>query len=755
MIKEIIKRDGSKETFQPIKLNRWAEWASNEVKEFVDWSHIVTQTAGSLEATVTSDALQMQLIKKCVDQGTWSYGLMAGSLYGALLQKRIFGSTIPTLKELHLKLIGLGLLDPAVHTQYTDEELDTLNAVLDHRADYHTPFSALQQINEKYTLRDRNIDTVYETQQFVCMRIAMGLGLVMPEENKIERVIEWYHAFKDMEISLATPLRLNIGTPLKAYASCCVYLVGDNAESLAIGDHIAYTMTVRSAGVGCLINSRSLGDKVRNGTIRHQGKLPYFKSLAGAVTANLQNGRGGACTTYFSCFDPEIKTVIKLKNPMAVESKKNRVLDYGIIVNTFFAKKAARNEDIFLFNVFTAPALNAAFYKGDTKEFERLYLELEQNPSFEKTYVSAREILLDSINESLETGSQYIFWIDTVNHHTPFKDTIYNSNLCLEIALPTKEYNSMPDLYSTEDHGRGEIALCTLAAINVFKVNTYKAYSKAMRLAIEALDATIMTTEYPFPHLEVTAKGRMSLGMGMIGLAHHLAHLGLSYTTVAGKQEIHRLAELHMYTAIEQSLALSKIKGLCPYSDKTKWADGWLPIDTYNRNVDKIADFELLMDWEDLRKRVVANGGIRNSSLIAYMPSESSSKATGETNAVYPIRDYRLSKSDNSNVVKWTAPDGDRLKGKYDIVWDVPTKDLIEVYAILQKFTDQTISADLFKDLIGDEVMGTKEMLDTFFLMTKLGLKSRYYQHTRTTKGGHLVVETESALKCTSGACVI
>lgn len=735
MIERVIKRDGRVVDFSPGSLNKWGEWASRTLGGRVDWSSVVLETVSTLPTECTSEMLQERLIKTCLDYDTWSYNRMAGRLYAALIHKKLYGDKFPTVKNLHEKLVSLGLMEKL---DYTDEDYQYAEQIINHRLDFKSAHYELHQVRTKYSLQNRVTGEEFESQQFVYMRMAMALAEDQPKERRLIDMAKWYKHFSEKRINAPTPNYVNLGTPLRGYASCCIYQSNDTAPSLAIGDHIAYTMTYMSAGIGSHINTRSLNDPVRGGVIKHQGKLNYYRALVGAIKANLQNGRGGACTTSVSIFDPEIETIIRLKNPMSTEDKKIRGLDYSIGVNKFFARKAAKNEDVFLYNSYTAPDLYAAFYSSDVELFAELYEKYEKDENFKKTYVNARDLLLTTLNESYETGRIYLHWLDEINHHTPFKETIYCSNLCQEILEVQKGYESMLDLYSTEDHGRGEVAMCSLGAIVQPNIESDEQYEEVAYYTLLMIDKCIHKAHYPLPHVGVTAKARMNAGVGMIGVAHHLAKAHLLYTSDSGKKEIHRLAERHYYYCLKASLQLGKELGNAKWMYKTKWPDGWLPIDTYNKNVDSISDFSLSYDWEDLRQQIIANKGIRNTVLTAMMPTESSASSSGTTNCIYPVRDLTLIKTDNNRVNYWAAPEGDKLGRWYQLAWDIPTKDLIDVYAIVQKFNDQGISADLYRRIIGSDVVTSTEMLQDFFYMTKMGMKTRYYVNSKTSNGTDL-----------------
>lgn len=790
MIKNIVKRDGRIEPYIPSKLNGWGRWAAANLGNKVDWSSIVIQAVSSMPGTVQTADLQEKLIQNCLDKGTWSYYLMAGRLYASHLHKTIHGSDIPTVQALHERMIADQVM---VRMDYDQADYEQAESFINHELDYDTPHFSLHYIRKKYSLQNRVTRQEYETQQFVYMRMAMALAEKEAKAQRMDLVRRFYTEFAAKRISAPTPNYVNLGTKLRGFASCCLYVVDDNEASLAIGDHIAYRMTAASAGIGSHLITRSKGDPVRGGLIQHQGKLPYLASLGKAVHANMQAGRGGACTTYYSGFDPEAEVIAHLRNPRSTEDRKNRDLHYALVTNKFFAEKVARNEEAFSFNVRTAPTLTRLFFSPDTAAFKREYERLEKDPSFKKEYFKPRDLILTSLNEALETGVAYLASIDEMNRHTPFKETIHSSNLCLEISEPNWPYQDMVDLYSDHEvgyvtveladassktfnynerltlsvpgsmlprtvyageiqvgdtilsegvsqqvvriaelHKEPEIALCSLGATAYDSIdeNDDEAYQEAMYLSLKMIDYCINNSHYVLPHVAVTAKARMNAGIGLMGVAAHMAKKGLKYDSKEGREELHRVAERHMYHAIRASLRISKERGLPRWMHKTKWPDGWLPIDTYNRNVDELGDFEYRYDWEALRAEIIQNGGIGHSCLVAYMPGESSSKALGKPNSIYPVRDTTLNKTDGSVTIRWAAPNSDDPAWKYQSAWDISEVDMIKAYAVFQKFTDQAISADLWRRIKDDDLIGSKELLSHYFAMVKYGMKTRYYYNS-------------------------
>lgn len=731
MIERIIKRDGSIEDFTPSKLNRWAEWATQTLGNKVDWTSVVLEAVSNLPKECTSEFLQSQLIKTCLDFDTWSYNRMAGRLYAAQIHKNLFNNDMPSVKELHRKLQTLGFME---YLDYSDEEYEHVNKIINHKQDFKYAYYQIHVDLTKYAIADRVNRIYYESPQYMYMRMAMALSVDQPKERRMHDVEKFYEHLSNNRINAPTPNHVNLGTPLRGYASCCLYNVADDVVSIAAGNLIAYTMTYMSAGIGAYLETRSIKDPVRGGAIEHLGKLPYYRNLVASVKANTQNGRGGACTTHFNIFDPEVETLLRLKNPMSTEDKKIRGMDYSWGGNVLFARKVAKNEEIFLFNTYTAPDLYRAMYKGDQSEFESLYEKYEKDDSFKKVYVNARDLLITASNEWYETGRLYEHNIKEINTHTPFKEPIFSSNLCQEIALPTKPYYSIADLYKTNHHN-GEVALCSLGGIVVSNIESDEQYEEVAYYTLLMIDKCIHLSHYELPHIGYTAKNRLNAGVGILGLAHLMAKNHKLYTSEEGKQFIHEVAERHYYHLLKASLKLGKELGNAPWIDKTKWPEGWLPIDTYNKNVDTIAQFEYKYDWEELRQQIIENRGIRNSVLVAHMPTETSANAAGTTNGLYPIRELTLIKTDNNRVNYWAAPEGDKLAKWYQIAWDIPAKDMTDLYAIVQKFTDQGISADYYEKLLKDSVVTSTKMISDYLYRVKMGTKTKYYMNQKTSEG--------------------
>lgn len=766
MIERIIKRNGEVEDFSPRKLNGWGEWAAKTLGGDVDWSEVVLHVASTCGAEITSVELQDAFINYCLTKRSFAYNRMAGRLYVAKLYKELYKDNIPTVKEVFNNLVSVGLMSESFFNSYSNEDYVELEKIINHKQDFNYAHYQIEQAMEKYSLRDRASGKYYESPQFGMIRVAMEMG--KNRENRLERIKRHYKQYSSDILNVPSPYYMNSGTDRLGLASCCVHDSEDGVPSLATGNHISYMMTVNSAGQGSKIRTRTVNDPVRGGSIPHQGKKPYYRAEVAMINANLQNGRGGAETQSFDVLDPEIEEILVLKNPMTPSARQIRGLDYAMCFTKSFAEKAAKNEDWTLFSYHDCKDLYDAMTLTDGT-FETLYEKHLKEGKGRKT-VKARDLLRKSLTEAVGVGRIYQTNLWEMNHHTPFKESINLSNLCQEIALKTSSYNSVDELYYYQeykkalkdnahptvleylrvrnDEVKGEVAVCSLAGINVGKIKGKVGtaewdaeYAEAAYIALDMIYTGITESQYPLPHIEYTAKKRMSAGVGIVDLAHLLAKYKLTYDSQEGRDLIHKVAESHYYHLLNASLKLSKEFGNAEWMDKTKWVDGWLPIDTYNKHVDEVVTVGLQYDWEGLRKRIIENGGHAFSVLVAHMPAESSSIKSGSTNGVYPIRDLDLNKTNDTNAIKYVVPESDKLGKYYQNAYDISVEDMAKVYGIIQKWTDQAISADQWFKAQGSDKISSTELMKGWFSWVYYGVKTRYYVNTLTAKGVDLNVD--------------
>lgn len=446
MIKEFIKRDGRIVPFQASKALGWGEWGARGFKKYIDWQSIVVTTVAQMPERCHAKDFNDGLIQNALNEDTWAGQLMAGRIYAAQIHKEVFGGKKRRpLKEVHTAMIDAGVM---VRLDYTEEEYDEIEKWVDHERDFHCAHYQLKQGRDKYAMRNRITGKVYETRQHALARVAMVMCEPHEKTTRMARLKSIYEDLYSERLSAPTPNHNNFGTGHNGFFSCCLFTCDDSKESIAASSHIAEVMTYMSAGLGENMMVRSLGDPIRSGSIVHSGKIPYYAKQTGIVKSNKQGSRGGSLNEFFSAYDPEVVDIMVLKNPRTPINKRNRSIDYTMMLNSWLLAKSAADEKIFLFNCYTAPDLYRALYGKDLDQFIELYQKYEQDSSFKKKWVSARQLVVNARSEGFETGRFYMLLIDEVNYHTPHRDPILSSNLCVEITQPTAPYGHAIELYS-------------------------------------------------------------------------------------------------------------------------------------------------------------------------------------------------------------------------------------------------------------------------------------------------------------------
>lgn len=738
MITKVIKSDGSEVVFDPERLNKAAIFGDDGNG---NWSHIALDAYKRLYDGCTTKEVNQAIIDACISRKDEAHARMAGRVLVGQIYKEAFGgfTKIPSLPNFYHRMVDSGHWEDM---KYTGLELTALEAVIDHSKDLSYGYAVLKQFRDKYGIKDAVNDILFESPQMMFMGMAMAVMKNMPKARRVKDVTKLYTYLSDLKINAPTPYLNGLRTGKTGYASCCVIKADDTAKSIGVAREVAYTMTVNQAGIGYYLASRSIGDGVRGNTIKHMGKLPYYRGIDAGVKENRQQSRGGSATVSFLALDPQIDELIRLRNPMTVTSKRINTMDYSVGINKSFVNRVAKNLDWMLVSYKDAPQLHDGMFTMTMEEFDSEVDKIAKDASIPKTWIKARDLAIEIITQRTETGRLYVYWTDEMNRHTPFKEIIYSSNLCCEISLPTKGYSDMRNLfkYDAED---GEVALCFLASLVAGRVKQEE-YEDVAYYTVLMIDNVMDIMTYPYENMESTVKKRRSIGVGITNVAHYIATHRVPYGSPESKQLVHDLAELHSYSLHKASLRLAKERGVCEWIGKTKYPSGWLPIDTYNKAIDSVVkDPTLKQDWESLRKEIIDFGGIRNSVLEAYMPNESSSLATNTTNGIYPVRDHVIFKKSPQGQVLFIVPDYEELKDYYTSAWDTPTNDMIDIYALFQKFTGQAISADLYLDYTKqkDGKISMKEQLGYLIKATKVGMKTWYYLNSKVGAGDSLTAE--------------
>ena len=752
---KVTKRDGRLEDINLDKIHRVVTWAAEGLQN-VSVSQVELKSHIQFYNGIRTDDIHETIIKAAADlisQDTPDYQYLAARLAIFHLRKIAYGEFEPPHLYDHVKkLTEAGKYDRHIIADYSREEFDELNAYIDHSRDMTFSYAAVKQLEGKYLVQNRVTRQIYETPQFLYILVAMCLFSKYPKKTRLDYVKRFYDAVSTFKVSLPTPIMSGVRTPTRQFSSCVLIECDDSLDSINATTSAIVKYVSQRAGIG--INAgriRGLGSEIRGGEAQHTGCIPFFKMFQAAVKSCSQGGvRGGAATLFYPLWHIEAESLLVLKNNRGVEDNRIRQLDYGVQINRLLYTRLIKGGNITLFSPNEVPGLYDAFF-ADQDEFERLYTQYEQDPNIRKRTLPATELFSTLMQERAGTGRIYIQNVDHCNTHSPFDPRVapvHQSNLCMEIALPTKPLDNIND-------PNGEIALCTLSAFNLGALNNLDELEELADLTVRALDALLDYQDYPVAAARTATMNRRTLGIGVINYAYYLAKNGVRYSDDSALGLTHRTFEAMQYYLLKASVNLAKEYGACPLFNQTVYSQGKLPIDTYKKDLDAVCNEPLHYDWESLRADIVKYG-LRNSTLTALMPSETSSQIANATNGIEPPRGLVSVKASKDGILKQVVPEFETLKDAYETLWQLPGNEgYLKLVGVMQKFVDQSISANTAYDpnkFEGSKV-SMKQMLKDLLTAYKYGVKTLYYHNTRDGAD-----DTQADIQddgCAGGACKI
>ncbi|MFC4654417.1 class 1a ribonucleoside-diphosphate reductase subunit alpha [Rheinheimera marina] len=755
----VTKRDGQREALDLDKIHRVIDWAAEGLSN-VSVSQVELRSHIQFYDGIKTSDIHETIIKAAADlisKETPDYQYMAARLAIFHLRKKAYGQfEPPKLYDHVVKMVESKRYDAHILADYTPEELAQLDGFIHHERDMDFSYAAVKQLEGKYLVQNRVTGEIYESAQFLYILVAACLFANYPKATRLDFIRRFYDAVSTFKISLPTPIMSGVRTPTRQFSSCVLIECGDSLDSINATSSAIVKYVSQRAGIG--INAgriRALGSPIRNGEAFHTGCIPFYKHFQTAVKSCSQGGvRGGAATLFYPLWHLEVESLLVLKNNRGVEENRVRHLDYGVQFNRLMYTRMIKDDMITLFSPSDVPGLYDAFFE-DQEKFEALYVQYENDSSIRKKRIKALELFTLFMQERASTGRIYLQNVDHCNTHSPFNPKyapVRQSNLCLEIALPTKPLEDVND-------PNGEIALCTLSAFNLGAISNLDELEELAELAVRALDSLLDYQDYPIPAAYHASMGRRTLGIGVINYAYYLAKNGVKYSDGSANGLTHRTFEAIQYYLMKASNKLAREFGACPKFNETTYAEGILPIDTYKKDLDKVCAEPLQYDWEQLRKDVVQYG-LRNSTLSALMPSETSSQISNATNGIEPPRGHISIKASKDGILKQVVPEYERLKDSYELLWDMPGNDgYLSLVAIMQKFIDQTISANTNYDpgkFDGGKVP-MKLLLKDLLTAYKLGVKTMYYHNTRDG-ASDVQEDLKPAVEddgCAGGACKI
>ncbi len=749
---KVKKRNGTFEAINLDKIHKVITWAA-EGLENVSVSQVELKSHIQFYDGISTKDIHETIIKAAADlisADTPDYQYLAARLAIFHIRKIAYDDFEPPHLYEHVqKLTNANKYDKHILQDYTQDEFDTLNQYIDHNRDMTFAYAAVEQMMGKYLVQDRVSKKIFESPQFLYMLVGMCLFASYEKSVRLNYVKRFYDAASNFYISLPTPIMAGVRTPTRQFSSCVLIECGDNLDSINATTSAIVRYVSQRAGIGVNAGAiRALGSPIRGGEAQHTGCIPFFKMFQAAVKSCSQGGvRGGAATLFYPLWHLEVEDLLVLKNNRGVEDNRVRHMDYGVQINKTLYTRLIQGKNITLFSPSDVPGLYEAFF-ADQQKFEALYTQYEADPSIRKSQIAAKQLFETLLQERASTGRIYVQNVDHCNTHSPFDPKVApvrQSNLCMEIALPTSPLTNIND-------EQGEIALCTLSAINLGKINKLEDMQEPAELIVRALDALLDYQDYPVIAARRGSLNRRTLGVGVINYAYYLAKNNTRYSDDGAISLTHRTFEAFQYYLLQASNQLAKEKGACPWFDQTTYSQGILPIDTYKKDLDGICQESLHYNWESLRQDIKTYG-LRNSTLSALMPSETSSQIANATNGIEPPRGLVSVKASKDGILKQVVPDIENLADKYELLWQMPDNTgYLKLVGIMQKFIDQSISTNTNYDprkfennKVPMSIM-TKDLLTAY----KYGLKTLYYHNTRDGAN-----DTQSDLDdgCAGGAC--
>ena len=746
----VIKSSGVSQSFDPQKIIKVLSWAAEGTS--VDPYELYENIKSYLRDGMTTDDIQTIVIKAAansisVEEPDYQY--VAARCLMFALRKHVYGQYEPRSFIDHISYcVNEGKYDPELLSKYSAEEITFLESKIKHERDMEFTYSGAMQLKEKYLVKDKTTGQIYETPQFAFMTIGMALHQDEPVD-RLKHVIRFYEAVSTRQISLPTPIMAGCRTPTRQFSSCVVIEAGDSLKSINKASASIVEYISKRAGIGINVGMiRAEGSKIGTGEVRHTGVIPFWKHFQTAVKSCSQGGiRGGAATAYYPIWHLEVENLLVLKNNKGVEENRIRHMDYGVQLNDLMMERFGKNDYITLFSPHEMGGELYYSYFKDQDRFRELYEAAEKDPNIRKKRIKARELFELLMTERSGTARIYVQFIDNTNNYTPFireKAPIRQSNLCCEIAIPTNDVNS-PD---------AEIGLCTLSAfvLDNFDWQDQDKINELAEVQVRALDNLLDYQGYPVPEAE-KAKKRRNLGVGVTNYAAWLASNFASYEDA--NDLTHELFERLQYGLIKASIKLAKEKGPCEYYSDTRWSRGELPIDWYNKKIDQIAAPNYVCDWDELRSELKQHG-IRNSTLSALMPCESSSQVSNSTNGIEPPRGPVSVKESKEGSFNQVVPNIEHNIDLYDYTWKLAkkgNKPYLTQVAIMLKWVCQSASANTYYDpqIFPKGKVPMSVMIDDMLYGWYYGIKNFYYHNTRDGSGtDDYEIESPKAEDCSS-----
>lgn len=750
----VVKRGGQSEPLDMEKIHRVCNWAVAGVSD-VSVAEIEMRANISFFDRITSADIHDALIAAAVDlvsENSPNYAKVAARLLLYKLRKETWGGKhAPTLLAHIQHNIKLGYYDPALLTEYTEHEIAKLGEYLNHSRDDRFDYGGLLQMMEKYLIQNRKTKQLHETPQFAFMGIAMAGFMYEEKSNRLKYIRRFYDDISKFRINAPTPVLAGARTPTRSWSSCCLMKVNDTKRSLFAANTTVGLATCDKYGIGIdLGDIRPINSEIKGGETLHCGVIPWLKMFQETIGACQQGGaRRGAATITFPIFHPEIMTILELKNNQGTHENRVPHMDYSIGMSALFYNRLIKKQKISLFSSKDAPKVYASW---GTPDFDNEYLMAEMNGT-PRIEVEAEELFFKFFKERYETGRIYAINVDQANLYSPWTTPVTQSNLCQEIIHPT-----IAERF--QDDPEAEIGCCVLAAVNMLNVRDPETHKATCEIIVRFLDNVIELQEYPVPGLKNFARNKRSLGIGITNLAAWLASQGLNHNSKEAPQLVADFVEQQQYYLMSASMELAKERGAAPHFVKQSRYLTHSPLDLYNKRVDTILDRPTSLGaekWNELMLQIVAHG-MRNMTVSAVMPCQSSAVVQNSTNGVEPITSLVIRKTSKTKTTTQVVPGITKWKNHYLKKSDILNNDgITAVNAAIQKWLCMSGSWNMYYNSSQYEdgkiplSVFQKDHLKAVFL----GLKTHYYCNALKKKDSTAEADEEESKGCASGACTL
>ncbi|ODQ80572.1 hypothetical protein BABINDRAFT_35068 [Babjeviella inositovora NRRL Y-12698] len=639
----------------------------------------------------------------------------------------------------HKTLRAAPLIDAAVYKTAYAHRI-RLNAALDLQRDFQLSYFGYKTLERAYLLKCDNV--IAELPQYLFMRVALGI-----HGGDIDRVIETYDLMSEKYFIHASPTLFNAGTPNPYLSSCFLLAMNDDSiDGIYRTLHQSALISKAAGGVGMHVhNIRGLGSYIAGSNGTSSGLVPMLRVFNNTARYVDQGGnkRPGAFAVYLEPWHNDVFEFLDLRKNHGKEEVRARDLFYALWIPDLFMERVEQNGDWSLFSPDEAPGLSDAV--GEV--FVALYEKYEAQGLANQT-VKAQRLWYAILESQSETGGPFMLYKDACNLKSNQQNlgTIKSSNLCCEIV----EY-SAPD----------ETAVCNLASLalpsyiksdNDSKWYDFAKLHAVARVVVRNLDKVIDVGAYPTPEAERSNKRHRPIAVGVQGLADCFMDLRLPFDSSEAKMLNRQIFETIYHAAVEESVALAREKGAYDTYAGSPASEGKLQFDLWKINPSKMYDWDVL-------KRKMAKYGLRNSLLVAPMPTASTSQILGFSECFEPITsniysrrvlsgefqvvnkylmtdliDLGLWSDDMKNlIIKHEGSIAnipsipDDLKQLYKTVWEISQKVIIDLAADRAPFIDQSQSMSLY---LKQPTMS--KLTSMHFYAWKKGLKTgMYYLRTQ------------------------